>query len=277
MGMIDGWRGTYQDSSGRWHQRAPSEEEALIMDAVDETQDEIMLSAFDREPDENTGYDDEGFEQVEGWDGDPLSAAEQWHTAINGWDENNLDRPLQRAAENILTEDVRNIVQERDAYAQALNASVNGPEARAQRLADFRGNIEQRFNVLPVGDDGGQNLANAIQQSEEDRQNHSFRASHLEHGDRFADAFEQLQRSGDRGAVAQVMGARDPGGALMHWAYGQRGPRGGDSMPSLNSGQNNGSRSSPGRSRGRSVDLADQIGGWGDAETEDSIAASAWD
>jgi hypothetical protein len=65
---------------------------------VANTEREILASAFDLEPEDLPGHiDDEAdndLEQLEGWDGEPLSDEEGFESAVNGHSESGIDRPL---------------------------------------------------------------------------------------------------------------------------------------------------------------------------------------
>jgi hypothetical protein len=260
--------------------RAPDPEDQLITESVAEIERELLDSAFDRDPDERTGIDHD-LEDVEGWDGDPLSLAEIAHTSIHGWDEDsNYDRPLQAAAENILTADVEALRAERDLYAGRLLEIANGPEMRERQLQQFSDNLYNQMGVVPTDYDNGARLMGAINETREDLTNHSFRAAHLEHGDDFVDAFNGLMDSGNQAIAQQITSARDPGRALMEWHNGTPGASGrGGGMPSLNSQQNYGYRGQSSRSsgRGHGRDLAEERSGWGDEATEQDFFNSVWD
>jgi hypothetical protein len=280
--MVGGWSGTYRDpSDGNWYQRPPSDEDRITTEAIAETQDEMLRSAFDLEPEENTGFD-EDLEQVEGFDGDSLSHAEQWHTTLHPKSDDwaPSGRPLQQAAENIQTADNQLVTAERDWLAWRLNEVENGPQARAQQQEQFGNNLLNQFGVAVVGDDNGQRFMDAMQQNDQDRLNLGFRLAHEQHGDDFVTAVEDLQQA-DQGTIQSIRNARDPGAAVMQWRYGiqkvQTGlPR---FMPSLTSMENHGNSGYRGsnRSSGRSRDLSEQMSGFGDEGTEADIARSAWE
>ena len=79
--------------------------ELSIREAWRNSEIEAMAEAFDEDPEDNlSAYpnyvtaDDGNYDhldQVEGWDGEPLSNAEQWETAINGPMDGGCDHPLQ--------------------------------------------------------------------------------------------------------------------------------------------------------------------------------------
>jgi hypothetical protein len=108
-----------------------------------------------------------------------------------------------------LTQDVKNIIAERDAYANLLIEHKAGPEFRAQQLQQFGDNAYNQMGIVAVGDDQGQRFMSAINESREDNINHSMRAAHLEHGDDFVDAFNALQDTQNPALVQAITSQRD--------------------------------------------------------------------
>ena len=235
--------------------------------AIADTEREIFNEVMGQDEEDHPNYQnpepDRELEQLEGWDGTPLSEAEIAASTISGTDE---DRPLQHAEERGYEEqleEARQAIAVRDAWlaeiaqradpglqqriAQQKEDAVVSMIADPDRALALIGNQQQQMQALVLS-----------------RADKSMEHAHHIHGRRFEEAYSQLRaldpRNPQHCALVQSIVAHpvDPGEALMGWhgslsretkaalasspKYGQAPPQfsRGRGLPSLNSQQRSG-------------------------------------
>ena len=112
----------------------------------------------------------------------------------------------------------------RVAEAEAKAAQAEARELRARLDALERGQRQPNAEDRPPAPDmfadpegwARAQEAKITQQFEERRINGSFAEAHEEHGEKFATAFQTLQRS-DPATVRQIVQSHNPGRELMRW------------------------------------------------------------
>jgi hypothetical protein len=192
-----------------------------------ETENEIADYAFGRTPLDNNG--DRELEQVEGWDGQPLSNLEGMAAAAMP-DENNYDRPLERDEMAALRREKEAMREERDQWKQVYDEWLAQPQ-REEQQKQTREKVNQFLlerGVVTVDDNAHDALVgelvggtNRIQQLEAQLMNNSFLAAKEKYGeDEFHQAYDALlaldmRNPAAQGIRAQIMGDADPGERLM--------------------------------------------------------------
>jgi hypothetical protein len=255
-----------------------------IRTAFNNTEAEIFSHGLDIDIDEpGTGYSgeitDRSLEELEGWDGRPLSLAE--HASGNHFD--SIDRPLEMEAEQRHAEEVQQRDKRIGELERALSEqrALRDPEREAaqergrqralvaiyddpDRTIDYLGELQQRNAQLER------------ERTEAHVELHMGRA-HREHGKDFEDAYHAMtgldrNNPDDRATVQRIARSADPGRALMRWHRGE----------SFDAGRSNAPFMAGGRQarRAEPADEIDQIEG----ELEDNATRaerevwdSAWD
>jgi hypothetical protein len=259
-------------------------EQALIGEAIRQTENEIVDDAFDDAPDENNW--DHSLEDVEGWDGSPLSIDE----IAEGPTDDNYDRPLELRREQQLESEVgqlRQAIAERDGQ---LDEVLNGAERQEALRAQVREGLFQRYGVLGV-DERVDQLVNDIAQQHgraealhHDRVGRSLADAHAEHGSDFEEAFRSIssmdaRNPTARALVADVWNSPNPGERLMQLHSNGVGGlhRGGTDMGALGLAGVRNSAGRGGRGGGGRRDLSQEFDGFGNSDIEQEIADSVWD
>jgi len=245
-----------------------------------------------------TPHDDESlddFEQVEGWDGDPVEVDELAEIAENGFPDTNFDRPVQLAQEQGYE---REIAARDEAIAamqqQMAELQQRADPGRQQRQAQQR--EELIYQMIADPERAVQHMAGLHAQNEAmvaSRVNASLGAAHRDHGRDFEAAYQNLtsldpNNQAARNLVQSIYSSDDPGQTLMEWhemTGGRAPPRavGGGArrgiMPSLNSGtpaSSRGERSSASRGRSDGWPVGEDDGGYADEFSERDIMQSAF-
>ena len=269
-----------------------SDIEAMAEALADESPED-NLSAYPNYITADDGNYDH-LDQVEGWDGEPLSDAEQWEAAINGPLDSGFDRPLQ-LAEDMELADALDARDAEIASLRQINAELahradpmarqRAQQAREEALYDIIANPEQAANAIV----GLQERNNEMAAS---RVNASMHAAHARYGHEFARAYQNLTGTNPnhpaaRALVQSIYNAQDPGQALMEWhqstggrpipvAVGGGARTGRRLPPSLSSGE----RSSAYRGRRAPERSSSSPSSWpvgADAEAADGNAAQERD
>jgi hypothetical protein len=266
---------------------------------VANTEREILASAFDLEPEDLPGHiDDEAdndLEQLEGWDGEPLSDEEGFESAVNGHTESGIDRPLALSEGERYESELEAMRQQNAAMQQQLaELQQRADPGRQQREAQAR--EELLYGVVADPERVVQHMAGLHAQNEAmvaSRVNASLGAAHRDHGREFEAAYQNLtsldpNNQAARNLVQSIYSSDDPGQTLMEWhemTGGQAPPRavGGGArrgiMPSLNSGtpaSSRGERSSASRGRSDGWPVGEDDGGYADEFSERDIMQSAF-
>jgi hypothetical protein len=224
-------------------------ENALIGEAIAETEEEIAASAFDEEPDENTG--DDSLEQMddEGLDGEDQFDEEG--DAESGEDE--IEEPARDAddggdAEYERDNRQQDRTQDRQQDRRGIPSAVLRDRNEARRAAEAerdaeRARVRELEARLALVERGGQRQEPAKPPEKPDmfadpdgwaraqraEIEQGIRARNVEasladaaeeHGEAFQTAYQSLinaGRSGDRATVQQIWDSPNPGRALMRW------------------------------------------------------------
>jgi hypothetical protein len=283
---------------GMWSSVTP------VTDMVANTEAEVLAYALSDddntvEPESLLNYHhdagaDEDPEAIEGWDGEALSDAEQFETAINGFPDGNFDRPLQLAESERYESELEAMRQQNEAMQQQLaELQQRADPGRQQRQAQQR--EELIYQMIADPERAVQHMAGLHAQNEAmvaSRVNASLGAAHRDHGRDFEAAYQNLtsldpNNQAARNLVQSIYSSDDPGKTLMEWhemTGGQAPPRavgGGHSrgiMPSLNSGTPASYRGERSASRGRSDGwpVGNDESGYADDTTERDIMESAF-
>jgi DNA-binding FrmR family transcriptional regulator len=218
-------------------QRADQMDEADVIAAFDNTENEIFAHTLDMEPEDLPGYrgdnTDRSLEDAEGWDGRPLPLAEI--AASNQFD--GIDRPLEM---------------ERDARLAAKDGEISRlknelierhlrPEREAREQAQREADIVELYDKPHAALDhiAGQNRL--ISTLTENHVNSHMERAHREHGAEFEAAYRDLTSLDPkdplhRQLVQRIAYSRDPGAALMEWHGSGRDSDGGESRAGRTAG-----------------------------------------
>lgn len=211
-------------------------------EAFADTENEILADALGVQPEtlplgvseEIEGGDD--FADVEGWNGEPLSAEEQIATHAYGHPDSGQDRPLQHEEEVAYLAQLRQAEQriaELEAHTAEL-AQRADPELQ-QRLAAQK--EEMIVQMLANPEQAAQQIYQegrmaGLRAMNEGRVNVAMGAAHRKYGRDFEEAYHRLTslQQGNqvaRATVNGIMESEDPGEAVMDWyeAVGSRGTR----------------------------------------------------
>jgi hypothetical protein len=212
------------------------------MDAIGETEQEIFDDALNRDPDDNDG--DRSLEEMDGEDvldeDDVDGEAEEEETGEEGEAEGEETPPATRHDQAADRQDGRGVPSARlreeaegrrvaeaereraQAEARELRARLEAAEARQRRPQRQDGQDDPDPNAPPdmfADPEGWARHQRALitQDFNERRINGSFDDAREQHGDKFVEAFQTLQRSQNPQLVSAIVNANNPGRALMRW------------------------------------------------------------
>ena len=203
-------------------------ETIILNEAVRSSEKEIFDAGAGVEPKEDSGLD-KSIEQIDGWDGKPLSDEEQLEANFRGRDNSGNDRPLQLAEE---TNEYETAVQK----ARALEAE--NAQLRTKYEPTIRGDAEARqerarqylITAALENPDGVlghmENLRTSRTELDMGRVDTSLRAAQEKYGPDFERIYNMLdtkrnpQHLNDpvvRAIVQRIWSQENPGEALMEW------------------------------------------------------------
>jgi hypothetical protein len=201
----------------------------FITEAMKDTEDEILASAFDMTPEELRGEPESDLDpedltaDVEGWDGEPLTQDEIAATSLYGTGQNNFDRPLELEREQVWEDrhqqDQRNIAAlQQQIGEQALREDPVRQHQQQEQLE------RMELHTMSNPREALQYMATLQQQNQQlmmDRGNYKMEVAQQKYGDDFMDRYNALKSGVEEGNPVYlnirnyVMSQPDPGEALM--------------------------------------------------------------
>jgi hypothetical protein len=201
----------------------------FISEAMKETEDEILASAFDMTPEELRGEPESDLDpedtlgMTEGWDGDPLPDDELAATNLYGTGQNNFDRPLELEREQVWEERHQRDQQNIAALQQQVGQqALREDPVRQQQLREQQEQAELLTMSNPR--DALQYMATLQQQNQQlitDRGNYTMERAYQKHGDEWMERYNALKSGVEEGNPLYlnirnyVMSQPDAGEALM--------------------------------------------------------------
>lgn len=214
-------------------------QDLAVHEAIRATEDEIFNYGADHTPEELSPPYERELEQVDGWNGEPLSEAEQWATTMNPNFQSHVDRPIALAQETAELERGSERERQLELENKMLREKFD-PDIQAQNLA--RRAEQEAALVTEAIENPGRLLDNiaATYSSrtalDAGRVESSLQAAAAKYGPEFEVAYKTIvsQPQNDplaRAVVQRVWNSPDPGETLMAVASGSLTGRGESGNP----------------------------------------------